>query len=147
MGEFKDLRLTRDSRQKDAVMSVMFRWMNEEGYELKDSFKSKMAGGFVYKMRRTFLWPLVKKILKLSDFSKEIPKNMVKTVALIDQIGGSIFLELKARDEAFEQNHKMPMTSVDLMNELEKIRLEDLKTYSHKKTRQKAIFHRWLRKP
>ena len=145
VGEFKDLRLTRDSRQKDAVLSAMFRWMNEAKYELKDSLKSKMAGGLIYNIRRTFLWPLVKKVLKLNDFSKEVPRNMVKTVALIDQVAGAMFTELKARDEAFEKEHGVPMTAVGLSAELEKMRLEDLEKYENRKTRKKAIFHKWFR--
>jgi hypothetical protein len=145
MGEFKDLRLTRDSRQKDAVMSAMFRWMNEENYELKDSLKSKLAGGLIYSLRRTFMWPMVKKLLHLDQFSKEIPRNMVRTVALINQVGGAMFQEIKLRDEAFEKLNGMPMSAVDLTAELERMRLEDLEKYKNKKTRKKAIFHQWFR--
>ncbi len=145
MGEFQDLRLTRDSRQKDAIMSEMFRWMNEHNYELKDTMKSKMAGGIIYTLRRTFLWPLVKKMLKLEDFSKEIPRNMIRTVTLVSQIGETIHSELKLRDEAFEKIYGLPMSAVALTAELEKMRKEDLELYKNKKTRKQAKFHRYFR--
>lgn len=142
VGEFRDLRLTRDSRQKDAIMSAMFSWMNHKNYVLKDNFKSKMAGGIIYDIRRTFLWPLIKRVMKLDDFSKEIPRNMIRTVTLIGEIGEALQTELKKQDLAFEKIHGIPMAQVDLNAALEKIREEDLKIYSVKKTRKKSKFHK-----
>jgi len=145
VGEFQDLRLTRDSRQKDAIMSAMFDWMENKDYELKDDMKSKMAGGIIYSVRRTFLWPLVKKILKLDDFSKEIPRNMLRTVTLINELGSVMLAELAAKDIEFEQKHGVPMSYMDFYKTLEDMRAEDLKLYENKKTRKKAKFHKWIR--
>lgn len=145
VGEFRDLRLTRDSRQKDAIMSVVFDWMEHKDYELKDDMKSKMAGGIIYSVRRTFLWPLVKKILKLDDFSKEIPRNMLRTVTLINELGAVMLAELQAKDLEFEKKHGVPMSYMDFYKTLEEMRAEDLKLYENKKTRKKAKFHKWIR--
>lgn len=145
MGEFQDLRLTRDSRIKDAIMSEMFRWMNDYDYELVDSMKSKLAGGLIWKARRTFLWPLVKKGLKLDDFSKEIPANMLSTVTLINQIGEILVKELKTQDMAFEKKHGVPMTALDMALALDRFRQDDLKLYENRKTRKKAQIHSMLR--
>lgn len=145
MGEFQDLRLTRDSRQKDAIMSEVFRWMNDHDYQLVDSMKSKMAGGVIWKVRRTFLWPLVKKALKLDDFSKEIPSNMLSTVTLINQIGEILVEEMKAQDVAFEKKHGVPMSAMDMAEALEKYRQTDLKLYQNKKTRKTSKIHAMFR--
>ena len=145
MGEFQDLRLTRDSRQKDAIMSEIFRWMNDYDYQLVDNMKSKMAGGIIWKIRRTFLWPLVKKTLKLDDFSKEIPKNMLSTVTLINQIGGVLVQDMKSLDLAFEKKHGIPMNAQEMQQALEKYRQDDLKLYKNKKTRKLAKIHSMLR--
>jgi hypothetical protein len=145
MGEFQDLRLTRDSRQKDAIMSEIFRWMNDYDYKLVDNMKSKMAGGIIWKIRRTFLWPLVKKTLKLDDFSKEIPKNMLSTVTLINQIGGVLVQDMKNLDLAFEKRHGIPMNAKEMQQALEKYRQDDLKLYKNKKTRKLAKIHSMLR--
>lgn len=145
VGEFQDLRLTRDSRQKDAIMTAMFDWMENKDYELKDDMKSKMAGGVIYTVRRTFLWPLVKKLLKLDDFSKEIPRNMLRTVTLINSLGSVLLQELAAKDIEFEKQHGVPMSYMDFYKTLEEMRQEDLKLYENKKTRKKAKFHKWIR--
>lgn len=145
VGEFQDLRLTRDSRQKDAIMTVMFEWMEKKNHELKDNMKSRMAGGIIYSVRRTFLWPLVKKLLKLDDFSKEIPRNMLKTVTLVNQLGESMLTELKARDLAFEKKHGVPMSYMDFYKALEEMRVEDLKIYENRKTRKKSKIHKYIR--
>ncbi|MBY0516804.1 MAG: hypothetical protein K2P81_07855 [Bacteriovoracaceae bacterium] len=145
IGEFQDLRLTRDSRQKDAIMTAVFDWMENKGYKLHDSTKSKMAGGVIYSVRRTFIWPLVKRVLGLDDFSKEIPRNMLSTVTLIGELGEEIHQHLKARDEAFEKTHGVPMSYLDFYQALEEIRQNDLKLYSNKKTKKQAKIHKLIR--
>lgn len=146
IGEFRDLRVTRDQRQKDAIMSAIFKWMDEHQYELKDNFKAKMAGGMIHKVRKTFLWPVVKKMLKLEDFSKEIPSRMLKTMSLINDLGEGILVELKKRDDTHLKEFGIPMTHIDLSKELDKMRDEDLKTFENKKLKKTAFIHNLLRK-
>jgi hypothetical protein len=145
VGEFQDLRLTRDSRQKDAIMTALFNWMENQNYEFRDNLKSRMAGGVIYHVRRTFMWPLVKKILKLEDFSKEIPKNMLKTVTLVNELGSVMLSDLKSRDLDFEKKYGVPMTYMDFFRALEEMRAQDLKLYQNKKTRKKSKIHKFIR--
>lgn len=145
MGEFNDLRLTRDSRQKDAVMSSIFSWMDEKQYVLHDNMTSKMAGGIVHKARKTFLWPLLRGILKVEDFSKEIPANMLSTVTLINELGEVLLAEVQKKDTEFEAAHGVPMTALHMAEVLEEYRQIDLKIYENKKTRKKAQFHALFR--
>lgn len=143
MGEFQDLRLTRESRQKDAIMTAIFDWMTRKNYELKDNVKSRLAGTLIYDVRRTFMWPMVKKVLKLDDFSKEVPRNMIRTVTIINQLGEKMLVELKARDVAFEKKSGVPMSYMDFYRELEEMRKSDLETF--KKNKKKAKFHQFIR--
>ena len=142
MGEFQDLRLTRESRQKDAIMTAIFEWMVKKDYELKDNMKSRLAGTLIYDVRRTFMWPMVKKVLKLDDFSKEVPRNMIRTVTIINQLGEKLLVELKARDVAFEKKYGVPMSYMDFYRELEEMRKADLEIY--KKSKKKAKFHQFI---
>ncbi|MFZ4714801.1 MAG: hypothetical protein ACOYL6_13875 [Bacteriovoracaceae bacterium] len=144
MGEFQDLRLTRDSRQKDAIMTMMFKWMDEENYVLKDSFNSKLAGGIIFNARHSIFWPLVKAAFGLDDFSKEIPKAMLRTVTLLKDIGGVMLKEVKEKDLAFEKEHGMPMNYMELYKVLEDFRKRDLSLYQNKKTKKEALFHPWF---
>lgn len=145
IGEFRDLRLTRDMRQKDAIMSSISNWMDLHGYALQDNLTSKLAGGVIFRVRKTFLWPVVKKMLKLEDFSKEIPSQFLKTMSLVNDLGESMLKELKNRDDEYLKKTGIPMTHVDLTKELEKMRVEDLTTYKNKKTKKKAFIHHLLR--
>lgn len=144
LGEFQDLRLTRDSRQKDVILSSLFQWMDDKDYILKDSTKSKMAGGLIYNVRRTFLWPLVKKALNISDFSKQVPRKMLRTVTLLGQIGEVMLAELKAKDAAFQKEHGWPMTYKELYGVLEEFRQKDLALFKNKKTKKESKFHAWF---
>lgn len=143
VAEWRDLRLTRDSRQKDAILTSLFKWMRENNYKLKDNFKSKMAGGFIYKIRKTFLWPLVKKMLKLDDFSREVPSHMIKLVSLINEIGEQLQAELREKDLAFETMYGVPMGYMDMYRELEGIRKRDFEIY--KISPKQAKFHKIFR--
>jgi hypothetical protein len=145
LGEFTDLRLTRDSRHKDAIMTKMFEWMDHKNYELHDSFTSKMAGGIIYSARRTFMWPLVKKLLKIDDFSKEIPRKMVRTVALLNQIGDELLAVVQEKDIEFKAKHGWPMTYLELYKTLEDLRVKDEELYRNKKTRKQSKFHKFFR--
>ena len=145
MGEFQDLRLTRDSRQKDAVMSAVFNWMDQYQYELHDNMTSKMAGGIIHKARRTFIWPLLRRAMKIDDFSKEIPANMLSTVTLVNELGAILLAELNKQDLEFEQTHGIPMSAPKMMEALENFRQQDLEKWQNKKSRKKAQFHSLFR--
>lgn len=143
--EWRDLRLTRDERQKDAILTSMIRWIDEDGYSLRHSFKSRLAGSVIYEARKTFLWPLAKKLTGAPQFPKDMPPTQLETMTLLNQIGEKILAELRARDAAFERANGVPMTYVDLYASLEELRARDLADYMAKKTRSRSIFHRWLR--
>jgi hypothetical protein len=91
------------------------------------------------------MWPLVKKMLKISEFSKEVPRNMLRTVSLMNDLGSVLQGELKAQDEAFEKAYGVPMTAADFEEVLESFRQKDLELYKTKSTRKKSQFHKIFR--
>ena len=145
MGEFRDIRLTRDARQKDAIMSAVFDWLENKNYVLKDNAESYLAGSVIYAARKTFLWPLIQKSLKIEDFSKEVPPRMLRTVQIMNTLGAELLEELKKRDAQFESKNGVPMTYMDFAQTLEEMRVEDLTLYQNKKTRKLAKIHKLIR--
>ena len=141
VAEFSDLSLTRDSRIKDVILSEMLHWVDELNYGLFDTGTSKFAGGFIWPARRTIFWPLVRAIFGVSDFSKEIPRQIFKSFALLNQVGGDLLKELRKRDTAYEKRTGFAMTYVDLTRELESLRQQDLKVYIDPDTRLRSKLH------
>ena len=145
VGEWRDLRITRDSRLKDAIFTKIFEWMDQDAYVLHSSTKSWAAGGVIWDVRRTPLWPVVKKVLGLDDFSAEIPRNMVSTVELIGELAGGMLKNLTLRDALHELSTGMPMTYIELYQALEQMRADDSKTYQDSTTRKNSIILKYLR--
>jgi hypothetical protein len=138
--EWRDLRLTRDSRVKDSILTSMLGWIDTKGYVLHDTGTSKFAGIFIWRARKTFAWPLIQKIFKIEDFSKDVPQNLFQTVVLLNQIGSVFLNEMNLEDQNFEKSTGWAMTYQDLYDGLESYRQTDLGLYLNKKTRKRAQF-------
>lgn len=145
MGEFRDIRLIRDARQKDAIMSAIFDWLENKNYVLRDNAESYLAGSVIFAARKTFLWPLIQRTLKIENFSKEVPPRMLRTVQIMNTLGAVLLEELKKRDTEFELRNGVPMTYMDFAQSLEEMRVEDLTLYQNKKTRKLAKIHKIIR--
>ena len=137
VGEWRDLRLTRDSRLKDSILTKILEWMDKDGYALHHSFKSNLAKGLIWGARRTPFWPLFK-MIGIDDFSEEIPRSMVGTVALLNELANGMLIELKAADRKHEVKTGLSMTYLELYVELEAMRLAD-------KTRENPVISKYLR--
>ena len=145
IAEFHDLRLTLDSRLRDAIMTKALAWMDNENAVLHPSFKSKLAQGLIFKLRRTRLWPAVRKLLKTPDFSEEIPRNMLGTMALITQMGDGMLKELKSRDQLQFIETGFHFTYLELYKELDSMKLIDKQKFENRKTRKRSIILKFLR--
>lgn len=145
VAEWRDLSLTRDSRQKDAIMTLIFKWMDEDQYRLRDSLLSKAAHGPIWTIRHTRLWPIFRKITGLSDFSDEVPRDMTGTVQLINQLAGGLQKKLSKMDSDFELKHGIPMTYSNLYDALETIRASDRKNFDSWSPFKKSIIYKYLR--
>jgi hypothetical protein len=136
--EWRDYRLVRDSRYKDAILSQMYVWMEKYGYKLRGDAKSWFAENVVWRSRRTFLWPLVSTLVGVPDFSPELPRKAFGTMALLNQVGEVLLQELIRIDGVYEKNHGWPLTNRELENLLENIRATDLLQY---RRGQKSLIH------
>jgi hypothetical protein len=145
VAEWRDLRTTRDSRLKDAIMTKVIAWMDADQFYLHDTVSSTMARTLVWDIRHSFLWPTFKKVFKTKDFSAEVPRAMVSTVELVTEMGDAVLAELKARDDSHLQKTGLPMTYLELYSELEDMRIEDEATYLGRKTHSQSYLFKYLR--
>ena len=141
MGDFHDLRITRDSRQKDAVLTKIVEWMDRDGYKLQKTLKSRAATP-IWVLRKTPLWPLVNLALKL-DLSKEVPPRMMRTLILVSKVGEIMLEAAQAADKEFESKAGVPMTYKQLYDSLEKFRSADAQVYLSNK--KEAKLHPYFR--
>jgi hypothetical protein len=145
VGEYRDLRMTRDSRLKDSILTKMLEWMDQEHYTLHPDLMARIARGPVWTLRHTFLWPVVRKILGVDDFSREIPRSMVGTVKLLGEYGEGVQKELQKRDDAHFAATGLYMTYNELYDALEQMKTDDLAVYSNRHTRKNSILIKYLR--
>jgi len=142
LGDFRDLRLTRDSRQKDAVLTKVVEWMDRDRYKLQKTLDSRMAAP-IWLIRKTALWPLIQKMLKIEDFSKEVPPRMMRTLILVTNVGEILLEAAQNAEKEFEAKTGVPMTYKQLYDVLEKYRSADARVYL--KDKKEAKLHRAFR--
>jgi hypothetical protein len=126
--DWKDYRLIRDSRHRDAILSEMMRWMNDLKYTFHNTFDSVVAEYVVHPTRPTPLWPLVQKLTGAPDIDKEIPEQTLGVMTVLNQVGNALLVELRKRDEAYVFRYHRPMTNKQLRDALEGMRRADLKS-------------------
>lgn len=126
--DWKDYRLVRDSRHRDAILSEMMRWMNDLKYKFHWTMKSVVAENLIYPSRPTPLWPLVQKLTGSPDIDKEIPRETLGVMTVLNQTGDLLLAELRKQDDAYLFRYHRPMTNKQLRDVLENIRRTDIKT-------------------
>jgi hypothetical protein len=141
--DWKDLRLLRDSRYKDAVLSEMMRWISDLDYHFHDNLKSFLAMYLVKPVRSTFLWLWFQKLTDAPKIDKELPRATFGLMVLIDQLGERLLQEVRTQDEAYRRLHHRPMTNAQLRESLEAYRVRDLKIFQAKGSSE---IHSLLRK-
>lgn len=136
--DWKDYRLMRDSRHKDAILSELMRWMSDLHYNFHDTLKSKAAKYVVQPSRRTPLWPLVRLVTGAPNIDKEIPAKTLGVMTVLNGVAENLLEEIRKQDEAYFQKHQRPMTNTQLRETLERIRQEDAKKYA---AGEKSLIH------
>jgi hypothetical protein len=140
--DWKDLRLLRDSRHKDAILSEIVRWLSERHYEFHDNLKSYLAMYVIKPARSTVLWPVIKKWTKAPTIDREVPRQTLGLMILVDQVGQILLQELRRRDQAFFVQHGRPMTNAQLRQALEDFRTRDAEKFTRGETSE---FHQLFR--
>jgi hypothetical protein len=140
--DWKDVRVLRNSRQKDAILAGILRWMNTENYNFHNTPKAWLAADILLPSRETMLWPLLKKLTGSPDLDPRMPRSMLGIMMDLNEVGLNILKELSKRDDQFSNKYGRPMTNEQLRAEVEKIRADDFDNYVRGRAN---IFHNILR--
>jgi hypothetical protein len=127
--DWTDYRLIRDSWRKDATLSVIFKYMNEYGYNLRTSFDSVAARVVWWTRPVPGLWNLMSKLSGLpADYTKDVPMNTITTMAGLKELGRMVLAGVVDDDNKYYQMHHQWMSERELRQAIEEdIRADKLK--------------------
>lgn len=113
--DWTDYKLIRDSVRKDAVMGIMFKWMNEKNYKLKRSFRSVGASAVWATRYIPGVWSLMAKISGIpADFKKDVPSVAISTLESIKVTAEPMLEVLSIADNKFQRANQRWMTPAEL---------------------------------
>ncbi|MFS4457856.1 hypothetical protein [Bdellovibrio sp. HCB2-146] len=127
--DWTDYRLVRDSRQRDAILGEIMRWVNALQYNFHDTPQAYLAKNVVLPSRKTFLWPLIQKAIKAPNLDRDFPKETLGVVTVVNQIGNTLLERLKAADERYYAQYHRSMTTAQLKAYLDNMRIADQRNY------------------
>ena len=127
--DWRDYRLIRDSRRKDAVLSEFVRWMNDLDYKFHDTAKSVIAKDILLPASSTRLWPLIRKVTGTPDIDPLLPKKTLGIMTVMNQVAAMVLQQLDKADDAYIARHGRPMSNAQLREAVNLIRTNDLLTY------------------
>jgi hypothetical protein len=129
VSDWRDNRLIRDSRHKDAILSEMLRWVDVFHYQFKNTSQSIIAKYILRPARDTALWPLLQKLTGAS-INSAMPRQMLGVAVVMKQVGAELLTEVRNLDQEHIIKYGRPMTSAQLREAVEKYRYEDLRRYN-----------------
>jgi|GEM_PF-1698367 len=139
LGEWRDLRLTHDSRIRDLVFEELFDWLETDS-DFRKSFTSRGIP-FVWLSRKTFFWPLVNKLFKV-DFSKEVPARMLRTLYFVNKVGKHLTEKIWELEDLHYVSRQLYLSPDEIRAALNQYKNQDLALYRSKKTRSQSILYR-----
>jgi hypothetical protein len=113
--DWTDYKIIRDSLRKDAIMGVMFQWMNEHHYRIHQNFRS-IAARIVWSTRFIpGLWNLMSSLSGIpTDFKKDVPPAAISTIEGLKSIAGVMLEFTTLADEEFHRQNNRWMTPAEL---------------------------------
>jgi hypothetical protein len=112
-----------DSRIKDAILTKLFSWMENDRYQFFPKGKFKLQSYFGWLMRRA---PVLNRVIGLH---KKFPLNMkptqIQVFMTLDVVGEVLYKVIQ--DEQNKREH--PMTPIEMFELLEEYRVKDLAKY------------------
>ncbi len=106
----------------DAMLTEMFRWMEEYRYKLDTPIKQNVITKLSYGLRRT---PGVSNLLD-EKFPLNMKQKTLETIMVLDSVSEKIEKRLAIEEKRFIYYHRVYPTFTQLTEMLEKIRREDL---------------------
>lgn len=111
----------KDNRQKDAILTMLFKWMED------DSYRFRPTAGMGIKARTAWLarrLPLINNGLR-DDFPMNMTSAQLKLFFVLDEVA----VPLQNHLAQVQAGRKMPMTPIEMYEILETFRQADLKNY------------------
>ena len=121
--DWKDARLVRDSRQKDAVLFEIIRRVNDENYKFQPTIKSFFVTQVLLPLRQTFLWNLIKNISGVPQIDAHIPPLTLEVMTQLDQVATKLLSELKKQDDAYQATKGRVMTNMQLREVVKNLKI------------------------
>lgn len=128
--DWKDTRLLRDSRYKDAALLELVRWAKELKYEFRTTPKAFFIKNILVPLRSTSLWPFVRKITGSPQIDPTTPPQMLASMAVLMNVGEVLLERIEKDDAAFIKQMGRPMTNKELRSALDKYRQQDKQDYT-----------------
>lgn len=135
--EFRDYRLLRESRFRDAIFKQMMDWMLNKSYLFPRKPPKVDVAAMIQPMRRSGL-PTPRN----EKGELDVPSSFIEVMRRANDVSDILLKQLRERDAKFMQETGWPMTNELLETEVENIRLEDLVKY---KKGEAMAFHHLLR--
>lgn len=133
VAEWRNPNKLRDSRFKDAILTKIFQWMEEDGYNFRPTFGNSIGHSFAWLMRRSS-W-----ISSLASLEEKFPTNMtVKQMNLfvtLDKVGEALYAELDSK----EKIAKTPLSFKELFEVLEDFKKRDYAVYKKYKAAKRSL--------
>ena len=143
ISEWRNYDKTEVARIQDAVMSSILKWMVEDDYELRTTFKSSLATPIAYYGRHLFG-------LKSNDIPENMPYGFIKTMIELDDLNSILKDYMIKQNEKHLEEYGYSMSYPKMIALLEELKIEDLKHYEIMRNNtlgvsQKAIlFHTYF---
>ena len=137
--DWTDFRFVRDSWRKDAILSEIFRWMDDLNYQFKTHLFDVPRNAFLLTRYVPGLSWVFNKIQKIDS---DLPNSAILAKLNIQTVGEILMQKLKNSDEIHFNKTGLWMSQKQLRNSLEKIRLQDLA--KHRTPEQSSTFHDYI---
>lgn len=123
VAEWRNPEKLKDTRFKDAILTKLFQWMEEDGYSFRPTFGNTVSHSFAWLMRRS------KWISELAALDEKFPTNMtvgqMNLFVTLDKVGEALYAELEAK----EAKSKHPLSFKELFEVLEEFKKKDYQVY------------------
>jgi hypothetical protein len=121
--DWSDYRILRDSWRKDAVLGEMFRWVDDNNYQIHENMTS-IGAKFIWSTRYIpGLWNMMSAIAKIpTNFTKDVPSVTISTMASLKTIGSILLPVVTKADQDYYAKTGKWMSTEMLRDSLEKFR-------------------------
>ncbi len=144
VAEWRNPMKMRDSRFKDAILTKIFQWMENEDYIFHPTFGTKASNDFAWLMRRTGWTRTVMKKLTGMDLEEKFPLNMnsaqIDLFVVLDQVGEKLY----SRIEQEQKKVDYPLSFFTIFKILDEYKANDEKLY--KKYKEDIAYNAKMRR-